>query len=201
MSHEVMIPRSAAEGQEVNSRNADEVFPEHAPSKEAEGDTFLVSTCTASVHSQGRTSALAGRSGPRPSAWGADDRDQARFQRSNVLVRRKGTPTSGRCPPCYSYRTLTSPRYAFCTFSKLFNATRSHHTSDGEVLMTSPATILIGGVRRERLDQDLDGPEGILFMKTRGITLFEDRANAVLVVLEPDQNPREVAETILWALR
>ena len=24
-----MIPRSAAEGQEVNSRNADEVFPEH----------------------------------------------------------------------------------------------------------------------------------------------------------------------------
>ncbi len=67
--------------------------------------------------------------------------------------------------------------------------------------MTSPATILIGGVRRERLDQDLDGPEGILFMKTRGITLSEDRANAVLVVLEPDQNPREVAETILWALR
>jgi hypothetical protein len=67
--------------------------------------------------------------------------------------------------------------------------------------MTSPATILIGGVRRERLDQDLDGPEGILFMKTRGITLFEHRANAVLVVLEPDQNPREVAETILWALR
>ena len=30
MSHEVMIPRSAAEGQEVNSRNADEGFSEHA---------------------------------------------------------------------------------------------------------------------------------------------------------------------------
>ena len=67
--------------------------------------------------------------------------------------------------------------------------------------MTSPATILIGGVRRERLDQDLDGPEGILFKKPPQITLLDDRANAVLVVLEPVQNPREVAETILWALR
>ena len=99
MSHEVMIPRSAAEGQEVNSRNADEVFPEHAPSKEAEGDTFLVSTCIASVHSQGRTSALAGRSGPRPSAWGADSggggplcrRPRGRFDRNQLVgVQTKG---------------------------------------------------------------------------------------------------------------
>ena len=32
MSHEVMIRRSAAEGQEVNSHNADEVFTEDGSS-------------------------------------------------------------------------------------------------------------------------------------------------------------------------
>ena len=31
MSHEVMIPRSTAEGQKVNSRKVDEVFTEDAP--------------------------------------------------------------------------------------------------------------------------------------------------------------------------
>ena len=65
----------------------------------------------------------------------------------------------------------------------------------------TPASILIGGVRPERLDQNLNNGEGILFRKPPGITALEDRANAVLVVLEPDQSPKEVYETILWALR
>lgn len=65
----------------------------------------------------------------------------------------------------------------------------------------TPATILVVGVRREQLDHNPNGDEGILFRKPPQITLFDDRANAVLVVLEPDQSPREVAETILWALR
>ena len=67
--------------------------------------------------------------------------------------------------------------------------------------MMTPATILIGGVRPDRLDQNLNDGGGILFKKPPGITALENRANAVLVVLKPDQSPKEVAETILWALR
>jgi hypothetical protein len=43
--------------------------------------------------------------------------------------------------------------------------------------------------------------EGILSKKPQGITALEDRANAILVVLKPDQSPKEVAQRILWALR
>ena len=67
--------------------------------------------------------------------------------------------------------------------------------------MMSPATVLLGDIRREKLNQNLNGGEGILFNKPPGRSALDDRPNAILVVLEPDQNPREVAETILWALR
>jgi hypothetical protein len=67
--------------------------------------------------------------------------------------------------------------------------------------MMTPATILIGGVQPDKLYQNLNGGGGILFKKPPGITALEDRANAILVVLKPDQSPKEVAETILWALR
>jgi hypothetical protein len=67
--------------------------------------------------------------------------------------------------------------------------------------MMTPATILIGGVQPDKLYQNLNGGGGILFRKPPGITALEDRANAILVVLKPDQSPKEVAETILWALR
>ena len=65
----------------------------------------------------------------------------------------------------------------------------------------NPVTILVGGVRREEIQRNPDPVEGILFRKVPEITLLEERANAVLVVLQPEQSPWEVAETILWALR
>ena len=67
--------------------------------------------------------------------------------------------------------------------------------------MTSPATILLGEVKRGGMVRSLEDDGGVLFEKPLGLAKPEGRAEAVLVVLEPDQNPREVAEIILWAMR
>ena len=67
--------------------------------------------------------------------------------------------------------------------------------------MMTPETILVGGVSRQEMDTKPSGRKGIVFRQTRGITLLDERSNAVLVVLKPEENAREVAETILWALR
>ena len=67
--------------------------------------------------------------------------------------------------------------------------------------MTSPAKNLVGEVKREGVIRSLEDGGGILFQKPLGLAKPEDRADAVLVVLEPEQSPREVAEIILWALR
>jgi hypothetical protein len=67
--------------------------------------------------------------------------------------------------------------------------------------MTSQATILLGEVDRRGMNHCSEDGGEILFEKPRGLAKPEDHAEAVLVVLEPDQNPREVAELILWALR
>ena len=49
--------------------------------------------------------------------------------------------------------------------------------------------------------RSLDAGEEILFEKPLGLAKPEDRVEAILVVLEPEQSPREIAEMILWALR
>ena len=67
--------------------------------------------------------------------------------------------------------------------------------------MSPPATILLGGVSREPLARVLDGDKSILFEKAASLLTDEGKTDAVLVVLGQDQNPKEVAETILWALR
>ena len=67
--------------------------------------------------------------------------------------------------------------------------------------MTSPAKILIGEVNRRGITQSPEDVGEILFEKPLGLGKPEDNAEAVLVVLKPDQNPREIAELILWALR
>ena len=67
--------------------------------------------------------------------------------------------------------------------------------------MASPASILLGEVKRRGTVHSLENEGGILFERPLGPIRPEDRAEAVLVVLEPGQNPREVAEVILWALR
>ncbi|MFC1661868.1 hypothetical protein ACFL3S_10540 [Gemmatimonadota bacterium] len=67
--------------------------------------------------------------------------------------------------------------------------------------MPSPAAMLYGGVRRERLNRRFDGGEDIPFETAPGIDVSEERTNAILVVLAQDQDPREIGEKILWALR
>lgn len=67
--------------------------------------------------------------------------------------------------------------------------------------MTSPAIILVGEVNMESVRRNLDEGNGITFQKPLGFANKADWANAVLVVLEPEQSPAEAAETILWALR
>ena len=67
--------------------------------------------------------------------------------------------------------------------------------------MTSPATILLGEVERRGVIEMLEEDGRVLFEKPRGLAQPEDKAQAVLLVLEPGQDPREVAEVILWALR
>ena len=67
--------------------------------------------------------------------------------------------------------------------------------------MSPPTTILLGGVSREPLARVLDGDKSILFEKAASLLTDEGKNDAVLVVLGQDQNPKEVAETILWALR
>jgi hypothetical protein len=67
--------------------------------------------------------------------------------------------------------------------------------------MASPATILLGGVERRGMMDSLENRGGILFEKLLGLAKPEGKAQAVLVVLEPNQDPREIAEVILWALR
>jgi hypothetical protein len=67
--------------------------------------------------------------------------------------------------------------------------------------MTLPAEILIGEVNSRGTNSLPEDDGEILFEKPRGLARSGDHAEAVLVVLEPDQNPREVAELILWALR
>jgi hypothetical protein len=67
--------------------------------------------------------------------------------------------------------------------------------------VTSAAKILAGEVNRQGVICSLEGGEEILFQKTRGSARPEDKANAILVVVEPEQSPGEVAEIILWALQ
>ncbi len=67
--------------------------------------------------------------------------------------------------------------------------------------MTSPPTILLGEVTKEVVFNSREGSTGIVFEKPLELLKPETKCGAILVVLEPDQNPREVAETILWALR
>ena len=67
--------------------------------------------------------------------------------------------------------------------------------------MTSPTAILYGGVRKEKLHRRFDSGEDVPFEMPPGLDVSEERPNAILLVLEPHQDPREVGEWILWALR
>ncbi len=67
--------------------------------------------------------------------------------------------------------------------------------------MTSLPTILLGEVPRETLVPSLEGGGGILFEKPRGLARPENKAEAILLVLDPEESPWEVAERIRWALR
>jgi len=65
----------------------------------------------------------------------------------------------------------------------------------------TPARILVGSVRPELFLGNPSRGAEVLFRTPGGMTVQEEGPNAVLVVLGPDQRPREVAETILWAMR
>lgn len=67
--------------------------------------------------------------------------------------------------------------------------------------MTSLPRILLGEVPSETLVPSLERGSGILFEAPRGLARPENRAEAILLVLEPDESPWEVAETIRWAMR
>ena len=67
--------------------------------------------------------------------------------------------------------------------------------------MTSPAKILVSEVKREGVIRSLEDGGGIWFQKPLGLDRPEDKAEAILVILEPEQSPREVAKILLWALR
>jgi hypothetical protein len=67
--------------------------------------------------------------------------------------------------------------------------------------MASPVAVLLGEVKREGMMHCLEHNGEIVFERPLGIARPDGKAEAVLVVLEPGQNPREVAEVILWALR
>ena len=64
-----------------------------------------------------------------------------------------------------------------------------------------PARILVGSVPIDTMGQNVNDRREITFREQRGISALEEKTEAVLVVLEPTQSPKEVAETILWALR
>jgi hypothetical protein len=95
----------------------------------------------------------------------------------------------------------TGDRYASCSISRVFDATGPRITLFREGRMTFPSAILYGGVRRERLNRRIELGEHLPFEDPPGLDVSDDRPNAILVVLEPDQNPREIGEKILWTLR
>lgn len=65
----------------------------------------------------------------------------------------------------------------------------------------TPARIMVGSVQLHEGGRIPNEGGQITFTEQKGISLSNERTEAVLVVLEPTQSPREVAETILWALR
>lgn len=67
-------------------------------------------------------------------------------------------------------------------------------------MMTTPAAILHGGVWPEEMEKRLLGGGGISFEAPPKHSVPNGKANALLVILEPHQNPKEMAEAFLGAL-
>jgi hypothetical protein len=67
--------------------------------------------------------------------------------------------------------------------------------------MTSVPTILLGEVTRDAVTPGSEDSREILFEKPMGVARPENKAEAILLVLEPDESPWEVAEMVRWALR
>lgn len=67
--------------------------------------------------------------------------------------------------------------------------------------MTSVPKILLGEVARDTVIPSLEDGEAILFEKPLGVARPDHKAEAILLVLEPEESPWEVAERIRWALR
>ena len=67
--------------------------------------------------------------------------------------------------------------------------------------MKPPGMVFVGEVVEGDFTRRLELGAGILLKKQTGPTPTAGRWEAVLVVLEPGQSSKEVAEAVLWALR